>query len=656
MPSILISHLELSALAGIAIVLHAFRRSIGQAPLYLMLGMYYIVALLADSPQLYHGVLSQGMFKGLGYGMMWLPFLLMLILIYELEGTLAAHRFLLGLFLLLICFFCLSLVIFGNIDQSISQKMAKFEFEIFYNLSNGLILCFIGHLGACIILPVVYQSLRNRNIFFCIAVFVSFCVFMVINEAILSLYVHFTGPRPKQEVLTFFNWNMRLLSMGWLSILGQAYLFFTRTEVKTRKTFGFVSDIFAYFQSTERMRRSLAEWSGRYQLVVDNSSELVFLLDQQGKVLNANSTALRWLGNRLLDADFLLPEHIRNEDGAAMDWQKTWAKLDFTETDPPQVTLLQNLFLELPDSKLLDIDVNLSSARLDNDQVALMIARDMTVQHEEARRRQNIAEQTMHSQRLESIGQLAGGIAHDFNNLLHSIQANIETLQERCKPDFNDRYLLDNVAAACHRASLLTSQLLGFARKGKFNESVIDVSQLLEKVEQLFRPTAKNVSFRIITSPDSMQIRGDENQLTQVLLNLLLNSRDALEDIPGEKKIVLRAEVARSEMTDWEYRPDRKATAEAYVCIRVRDNGCGMSEQVKMQMFDPFFTTKPTGKGTGMGLSMVYGCIMHHHGWLHVTSEPGQGCDVAVFLPRLDAKEVARLLFPSEEKEDMQGV
>lgn len=644
MPSILISHLELSALAGIAIVLHAFRRSFGVAPLYLMLGMYYIVALLADSPQLYHGVLSQGMFKGLGYGMMWLPFLLMLILVYELEGTLAAHRFLFGLFLLLLCFFCLSLVIFGNIDQSMSQKMAKFELEIFYNLSNGLILCFIGHLGICIILPVVYQSLRNRNIVFCIAVFASFCVFMVLNEAILSLYVHFTGPRPKQEILSFFNWNMRLLSMGWLSLLGQAYLFFTRTEVKPRKTFGFVSEIFAYFQTTERMRRSLAEWSGRYQLVVDNSSELVFLLNQQGKVLNANSTALRWLGNHLLDADFLLPAHIRDEDGKTLDWQKVWQKLDFSENINPQVTLLQSLLLELPDSKFLDIDVNLSSARLDNDQVALMIARDMTVQHEEARRRQNIVEQTMHSQRLESIGQLAGGIAHDFNNLLHSIQANVETLQVRWKPDLADKYLLDNVAEACHRASLLTTQLLGFARKGKYNESVIDVQQWLDKVGQLFRPTAKSVSFKIITAPDSMQIKGDENQLTQVLLNLLLNSRDAVADNQGEKKIVLRAEITRPEMPDWEYRPDRNANADAYVCIRVKDNGCGMSEQVKMQMFDPFFTTKLTGKGTGMGLSMVYGCIMHHHGWLHVTSEPEQGCDVALFLPRLDEAGALPLL------------
>ncbi len=638
MPAVLISQLEITALALIAIVLHAFRRAIGMAPLYLMLGMFFIVALVADSPRIYQGVLSHGMFSGLGYGMMWLPFLLLLLLVYEVEGSMAAHRFFLGLFLLLICFFCLSLVIFGNVDPAVAKRAASVEQEFFQNvMSNGMMLCSIAHLCVCLLLPVVYQTARNRKLWSSVAIFMAFCVFLVLNETTLSLYVYFQDSRTQKDTLSFFNWNMRLLSMGWLAILGHAYLIFARRNIQNelgyRKAFGFFLDFFAYFHSTGRMRRSLAEWSDRYQIVVNNSSEFVFLIDENGKVINANKTASHQLGHRLPAVDFILPKCFRDEHNRPLDWSLIWNSLDFSDQEIPQTLLLQNLKLELSGDRILEVDINISPGSLDTRHVALLIARDMTTQYAEARKRQNIFEQTMHSQRLESIGQLAGGIAHDFNNLLHSIQANVETLLAHGSDAGFNRDLLNNISEACHRAALLTTQLLGFARKGKYNETIIDVKILLEQVAQLFRPTAKGITLKLITEPTELLVRGDENQLTQVLLNLLINSRDALEDVSGEKKIVLRAEAARSDMPEWEYRPEPENSGKSYLCIRVRDNGCGIPEEIKMRMFDPFFTTKETGKGTGMGLAMVYGSIMNHHGWLHVTSSPGQGCDFAIFLP-----------------------
>jgi len=636
--AVLISQLELTALALIAIVLHAFRRAIGMAPLYLMLGMFFIVALVADSPRIYQGVLSNGMFSGLGYGMMWLPFLLLLLLVYEIEGSMAAHRFFLGLFLLLICFFCLSLVIFGNVDPALAKRAASFEQEFFQNvMSKGMMLCSVAHLCACLLLPVVYQTARNRKIWFSVAIFMAFCVFMVLNETTLSLYVYSQDSRTQKETLSFFNWNMRLLTMGWLAMLGHAYLFYERRNVQSelgyRKAFGFFLDFFAYFHSAGRMRRSLAEWSDRYQIVVNNSSEFVFLLDERGKVLNANSTASQQLGHRLPAVDFILPKCFRDEQDRPLDWSLIWNTLDFSDREVPQTLLLQNMKLELSGERILEVDINLSPGSLESRRIALLIARDMTAQHAEARKRQNIFEQTMHSQRLESIGQLAGGIAHDFNNLLHSIQANVETLLVHGSIGGESRDLLGNISEACHRAALLTTQLLGFARKGKFTETVIDVKILLELVVQLFRPTAKGINLKVITEPTELLVCGDENQLTQVLLNLLINSRDALETVSGEKKIVLRAEAARADMPEWEYRPDPGTADKSYICIRVRDNGCGIPDEVKKRMFDPFYTTKETGKGTGMGLAMVYGSIMNHQGWLHVTSSPGQGCDFAIFLP-----------------------
>jgi signal transduction histidine kinase len=643
MSAVLISQLELSALALIAIVLHAFRRAIGMAPLYLMLGMFFIVALVADSPRIYQGVLSYGMFGGLGYGMMWLPFLLLLLLVYEIEGSMAAHRFFLGLFLLLICFFCLSLVIFGNVEPALARRAASLEQEFFQNLmSNGMMLCSIAHLCACLLLPVVYQTARNRKLWYGVSIFMAFCVFLVLNETTLSLYVYFQDFRSQKETLSFFNWNMRLLSMGWLAILGHAYLIFAKRNVQSemgyRKALGFFIDFFAYFHSAGRMRRSLAEWSDRYQIVVNNSSEFVFLLDENGKVLNANKTATNRLGNRLPGVDFILPKCFRDEENRPLDWSLIWESLDFSDQETARTLPLQNLKLELSGERIIEVDVNISPGSLNTRRIALLIARDMTAQHAEARKKQNVFEQTMHSQRLESIGQLAGGIAHDFNNLLHSIQANVETLLAHGGENGERRDLLSNISEACRRAALLTTQLLGFARKGKYSEALIDVKILLDQVAQLFRPSAKEISLKVITEPTELLVRGDENQLTQVLLNLLINSRDALEEVDGEKRIVLRAELARPDMPGWEFRPEGENGVKAYICIRVRDNGCGIAEEVKMRMFDPFYTTKETGKGTGMGLAMVYGSVMNHHGWLHVSSAPGQGCDFAVFLPAVKDK------------------
>ena len=151
---------------------------------------------------------------------------------------------------------------------------------------------------------------------------------------------------------------------------------------------------------------------------------------------------------------------------------------------------------------------------------------------------------------------------------------------------------------------------------------------------QLFLPTAKGITCKTICEPVPLVIHCDESQLTQVILNLLINSRDALANTPDPKRLTVRAESVREKLPEWDFRPDRKADPAEYLCIQIRDNGCGMPSQVKAKMFDPFFTTKSAGHGTGMGLAMAFGCISNHHGWIHVESAPDQGCCITIFLPR----------------------
>lgn len=280
-------------------------------------------------------------------------------------------------------------------------------------------------------------------------------------------------------------------------------------------------------------------------------------------------------------------------------------------------------------------DANISPANLNEAPVAVVIARDVTARERLELERERLQEQLMHSQRMESVGQLAGGVAHDFNNLLHSIQGSLEALEKHRGLSEAHLGLLGNIGEATSRASSLTSQLLGFARRGKYFSQKLDIVSVMDRSRLLFEPVAvKGMTFKMIVAPTPMHITGDSTQLQQVFLNLLLNARDAVQEKGRKGKIVFRAEPAADYTAGWQYRPDPATTPEQVICIRIKDNGVGISPETKSQIFDPFFTTKGVGKGTGMGLAMAYGCIGNHNGWIHVESTLGTGAEFFIFLPR----------------------
>ena len=197
--------------------------------------------------------------------------------------------------------------------------------------------------------------------------------------------------------------------------------------------------------------------------------------------------------------------------------------------------------------------------------------------------------------------------------------------------------LQNNILNAVTKASTLTGQLLGFAQKGKYAVKKIDLGQILESAYALFEPIArKSVKCRLIIHPEPIYVRADSTQLEQVLLNLLINSRDALEDCENPK-IFFRLEMANDYTPGWQMAASG-SKPENYACIRVKDNGTGISEENLKTIFDPFFTTKEVGKGTGMGLAMAYGTINNHSGWINVESEIGKGTEFFIFLPLHETK------------------
>jgi PAS domain S-box-containing protein len=244
--------------------------------------------------------------------------------------------------------------------------------------------------------------------------------------------------------------------------------------------------------------------------------------------------------------------------------------------------------------------------------------------------RKRLEEQLRQSQKMEAIGQLAGGVAHDFNNLLTAILGNVSLLLSNKSADDPDRELLAATEQAAERATDLTRQLLGFSRQTMLRlESVNLNAAILEVVTILHR----TIDPRIVLEPRPAEalwlVQADPGQVSQVLMNLCINARDAMPE--GGRLTLEAVNVLLDEQL---IRTQLEARAGEFVRLRVRDSGCGIPESVRARIFEPFFTTKQPGKGTGLGLAMVYGIVQQHQGWIDCRSEVGKGTTFDIYIPR----------------------
>jgi PAS domain S-box-containing protein len=246
--------------------------------------------------------------------------------------------------------------------------------------------------------------------------------------------------------------------------------------------------------------------------------------------------------------------------------------------------------------------------------------------------RVKLEDQLRHAQKMEAVGRLAGGIAHDFNNLLTAIRGNAELMSHRVKGDPAMAAEVDEILHAADRAASLTRQLLLFSRKTVLQPVALDLNEIVSAVARMARRLiGADVQLRLELAPAVAQVLADPAQIEQVLLNLIVNARDAM---PHGGRIQVSTENARLKAGD----PDTTQSGLApgqYVLLAVADNGLGMDQSTQARIFEPFFTTKETGRGTGLGLSTVYGIVRQTGGAITVTSERGQGAIFKVFLPAL---------------------
>lgn len=245
--------------------------------------------------------------------------------------------------------------------------------------------------------------------------------------------------------------------------------------------------------------------------------------------------------------------------------------------------------------------------------------------------RRKLFEQFVHSQKMEAVGRLAGGIAHDFNNLLTIINGCSEMLLDELAPGSTFRVELEQILSAGTRAATLTKQILIFSRKQGIELVPLNLNQSIQEAEELLRRTiGEDIEFVTSLAKDLGRVMSDPGLLHQVIMNLVVNARDAMTN--GGR---LTIGTSNTELDETYVASHPDVAPGSYIMLAVSDTGIGMSKELLLKVFDPFFTTKAPGKGTGLGLATVYGIVKESHGHVRVYSEPGQGSTFKIYLPRI---------------------
>jgi len=369
---------------------------------------------------------------------------------------------------------------------------------------------------------------------------------------------------------------------------------------------------------TERMRTeaALRESEARYRAVLKAHPDPVVISDIDGRVIYLNPAFEETFGwsleeRRGKDMEDLVPQDDAKQNNKIL--EKLMAGESFSGIETQRYAKSGEI-----------IPVSISGA-VYRDAENNPIGRVITIR--DIREKKRMEAQLLSAQKIESIGTLAGGIAHDFNNLLTSIQGNVSLALF----DMNDQHPLyesmKNIEKSVQSGAKLTHQLLGYARKGRYEIKPLDLNRLLKDMSETFGRTRKEIVINHHLTSDLLTVEADQGQMEQVMLNLFVNAYQAMPD--GGELFITTKNVRQDDFRERIYNPNPGE----YVLIQIMDTGTGMSKETISHIFEPFFTTKEMGRGTGLGLASTYGIIKGHRGYIDVDSEEGKGTTFKLYLP-----------------------
>jgi PAS domain S-box-containing protein len=383
---------------------------------------------------------------------------------------------------------------------------------------------------------------------------------------------------------------------------------------------GFARTLGAQFGQTIALGRFLARGAAsevRYRTLMEQANDAILLLEMPGGgVVEANRQAEKLLGRSRdhivghIWVEFVAPDQRQD----VRDQARQFLAAGTTRIDGRRISR--------PDGSQVYADLSASVASIGEDQVALLILRDVT-------ERRRLEEQVRRAQRMEALGRLASGVAHDFNNLIAVIQCSNELLRKRLEEDHPARARADEIDKAAERASALTRQLLNFGRSTDSAAQALDLNAVIRDLEKMLaRLAGEGVQVELTLDGELSRVRAERSQIDQVLLNLVVNARDAM---PGGGRILIET---RNVEVAGPPAPSHLQPGQ-YVRLAVEDSGEGMDEATKARIFEAFFTTKPGAKGTGLGLATVAAVVDRAGGSIDVQSAPGAGARFEVLFPTL---------------------
>ena len=367
---------------------------------------------------------------------------------------------------------------------------------------------------------------------------------------------------------------------------------------------------------------ALRESESKYRTILESIEEGVFEIDLTGQLTFFNSPLCRILGYPALDLQRMNLSDFTSLEG------EPGAEPILRRIEHGGAAAIHDFAVVQGDGRQKQLELSVAPIVDGGCSTGFRcVARDVTERLNSDLEKKKLEAQLQTAQKMEAIGTLAGGIAHDFNNILMGIQGNASLLEMKLDPSHPGREKIRNIEKYVESGTELSRQLLGFARRGKYNVKATDINDIIDKTSSMFARTRKEIRVRPQLAGDAWTVEVDRGQIEQALLNLYINAWQAMPD-GGELYLA-----TENLILDENYARPYSVKAGAYVKVTVSDTGVGIARKDLGRIFEPFFTTKEMGRGTGLGLASVYGIVKSHGGHINVYSEPGQGTTFTFYLP-----------------------